>query len=94
MSSTVSVLNFYTARVRALCVEEPQLGCICSGLIRVNYIILLPLHAFDTLINNFRVRFFHKYLKSKVQQIIRQVPRVQAAILSSLDEDFPKQLIT
>ena len=27
----VSVLSFYSIRVRALCVEEPQLGCISSA---------------------------------------------------------------
>ena len=32
--STVPVLSCYPIRVRALCVEEPQLGCISSAAIK------------------------------------------------------------
>ena len=30
---TVSVLSFNPIRIRALCIEEPQLGCISSDVI-------------------------------------------------------------
>ena len=46
-TSTVSVLSCYTIRVRALCVEEPQLGLISSG----HTVYLLPTRYNDAPVN-------------------------------------------
>ena len=48
--STVSVLSFYPIRVRALCVKQPQVGCISSKrTLCIHVCMYLPFSTFKSL---------------------------------------------